>query len=83
MVSFLPGLGLMKATVLKSMRTLSYFRLNTLNMFASDMPQPLVTWTVSETIIIYSYAHILVSQCIQMLAINSQMYATSVTFMCI
>ena len=45
------------------------------NMFTSDMPQPLVTW------IICSYAHILVSQCIQMLAINSQMYTTSVTFM--
>ena len=37
------------------------------NMFTLDMPQPLVTWTVSETIIICSYAHI------QMLAINSQM----------
>ena len=30
MVSFLPGLALMKTTVLKSMRTLSYFRLDTL-----------------------------------------------------
>ena len=29
-VSFLPGLALMKTTVLKSMRTLSYFRLDTL-----------------------------------------------------
>ena len=53
------------------------------NMFTLDMTQPLVTWTVSETIIICSYAYILVSQCIQMLPINSQIYATSVTFMCI
>ena len=30
MVSFLPGLALMKTTVLESMRTLSYFRLDTL-----------------------------------------------------
>ena len=29
-VSFLPGLALMKTTVLESMRTLSYFRLDTL-----------------------------------------------------
>ena len=50
------------------------------NMFTLDMPQPLVTWAVSETILICTYT---VSQCIQMLAINSQMYATSVTFMCI
>jgi len=50
-------------------------------MLTLDIPQPLVTWTVSETIIICSYAHT-VSQHIQMLAINSQMYATSVTFMC-
>ena len=28
------------------------------NMFTLDMPQPLVTWTVSETIIMCSYAHI-------------------------
>ena len=28
------------------------------NMFTLDMPQPLVTWTVSETIIICYYAHI-------------------------
>ena len=27
-------------------------------MFTLDMPQPLVTWAVSETIIICSYAHI-------------------------
>ena len=27
------------------------------NMFTLDMPQPLVIWTVSETIIICSYAH--------------------------
>ena len=32
MVSFLPGLALMKTTVLESMRTLSYFRLDTLTM---------------------------------------------------
>ena len=55
------------------------------NMFTLDMPQPLVTWAVSETIsiicsLICTYT---VSQYIQMLAINSQMYATSVTFMCI
>ena len=31
-VSFLPGLALMKTTVLESMRTLSYFRLDTLMM---------------------------------------------------
>ena len=30
MVSYLPGLALMKTTVLESMRTLSYFRLDTL-----------------------------------------------------
>ena len=30
MVSFLPGLALTKTTVLESMRTLSYFRLDTL-----------------------------------------------------
>ena len=30
MVSFLPGLALMQTTVLESMRTLSYFRLDTL-----------------------------------------------------
>ena len=30
MVSFLPGLAVMKTTVLESMRTLSYFRLDTL-----------------------------------------------------
>ena len=32
-VSFIPGLALMKTTVLKSMRTLSYFRLDTLDKF--------------------------------------------------
>ena len=54
------------------------------NMFILDMPQPLVTWAVSETIIICSLiCTYTVSQCIQMLAINSQMYATSFTFMCI
>ena len=54
------------------------------NMFTLDMPQPLVTWAVSETIIICSLiCTYTVNQCIQMLAINSQMYATSVTFMCI
>ena len=54
------------------------------NMFTLDMPQPLVTWAVSETIIIWCLiCTYTVSQCIQMLAINSQMYATSVTFMCI
>ena len=31
-VSFLPGLGLTKTTVLESMRTLSYFRLDTLTL---------------------------------------------------
>ena len=34
-VSFLPGLALMKTTVLKSMRTLSYFRLDTLTLVSS------------------------------------------------
>ena len=32
-VSFLPGLGLTKTTVLESMRTLSYFRLDTLTYY--------------------------------------------------
>ena len=55
------------------------------NMFTLDMPQPLVTWAVSsETIIICSLiCTYTASQCIQMLPINSQMHATSVTFMCI
>ena len=45
-------------------------------MFTLDMPQPLVTWAVSETIIICSLiCTYTASQCIQMLAINSQMYA--------
>ena len=38
MVSFLPGLALMKTTVLESMRTLSYFRLDTLPMVRIQFP---------------------------------------------
>ena len=38
MVSFLPGSALMKTTVLESMRTLSYFRLDTLQLCDKTVP---------------------------------------------
>ena len=53
------------------------------NMFILDMPQPLYSHLDcirDNYMLLCTYT---VSQCIQMLAINSQMYATSVTFMCI
>ena len=55
-VSFSPGLALMKTTVLESMRKLSYFRLDTLTLVSSLQASPTARVTSSIFVILNLFA---------------------------